>query len=30
MFEFLKKIMNNNDSTLKNGDNFVHRILKTE
>ena len=30
MFEFLKKIMNNNDSTLKNGENFVHRILKTD
>ena len=31
MFEFLKNIMNNEDSTLvTNDDNSVHRILKTD
>ena len=30
MFKFLKNIMNNEESTLKNDFNSVHRILKTE
>ncbi len=30
MFEFLKKVMNSKESTLSNGINSVHRILKTE
>ncbi|MBO6960583.1 MAG: peptide-methionine (S)-S-oxide reductase MsrA [Prochlorococcus marinus CUG1438] len=30
MFEFLKNIMNNGESTLKNDDNSIHRILRTD
>ena len=30
MFEFLKKIMNKGESPLKNDNNSVHRILKTD
>ena len=30
MFEFLKNIMNNEDPTLTNEVNSVHRILKTD
>ena len=30
MFDFLKKIMNNNDSTLSNELDSIHRILKTD
>ena len=30
MFEFLKNIMNNKETTLTNDVNSVHRILKTD
>ena len=30
MFEFLKNIMNNKDTSLTNDDNSVHRILKSD
>ena len=30
MFKFLKKIMNNEESTLTNDVNSLHRILKTD
>ena len=30
MFEFIKKIMNNENLTLTNNSNSIHRILKTD